>query len=79
MFRVWRDDVYIGAMLSLIRRLYQQHVQPRCPPPADPYAHLPEYQGFLQRTAEIAASASVVTHVPAEELVNPSKEYRRFI
>ena len=79
MFRVWRDDAYIGAMLGLIRHLHQQHVLLHCPPPADPFAHLPEYQGFLQRTAEIAAGASMVMHVPAQELVNPSKEYRRFI
>ena len=78
-FRMWRDDAYINAMLGLIRHLYQHHVQPRCPPPADPYAHLPGYQGFLQRTAEVAASASMVMHVPAQELVNPSREVRRFV
>ena len=78
-FRVWRDDEYIAAMLSFISRLHMQHVLPRRPPPADLFMHLPEYQAFLQRTGSLAASAEPVLTLPAQDLVNPSTEQQTFL
>ena len=79
MFRVWRDDAYIGAMLGFISRLFLQHVQLRRPPPGDLFAHLPEYHAFINSTASLASSASIVLNVPAGDLVNCSTEQRSFL
>jgi hypothetical protein len=78
-FRVWRDDDYIAAMLGFISRLHMQHVLPRRPPPADLFSHLPEYQAFLHRTGSLAASAEPVLTLPAHDIVNPSREHQTFL
>lgn len=62
MFRMARDDGYIGAMLEVLAFLYATYVQrQRCPGP-EPYKELRGYVGFLQRTRTLAREAQQVLH-----------------
>jgi radial spoke head protein 9 len=76
-FRVWRDDEYIKAMLGFISRLYTEHVLPGQEPPPDLWARLPDYGAFLRRTAAMAEAATVVARVPAEEVVRAAAGDKR--
>lgn len=68
-FRVWRDDEYIKAMLDFVSHLYTSYVLPGKDPPTNIFMNTPEYSSFLQQTSAIAEAATVVAQVPPEEVV----------
>lgn len=77
-FRVHRDDEYLRLMLTIIQRLYERHVKPRQPPPAEAFSRLPEHGLLVRRTIQIASSAEVVLEVEDEEVV-PGADMRLLI
>ncbi|KXZ40977.1 hypothetical protein GPECTOR_1062g341 [Gonium pectorale] len=60
LFRVFRDDAYMAAMLDIVRELQLGHVAARRPPGPDPWVGRPGYGAFLERTLQLAAEAGAV-------------------
>ena len=67
-YRMWRDEEYIQAMLGFVSRLYTEHVLAGRPPPANIFWGLPEYRHFLERTVALADGATVIARVPSAEV-----------
>jgi hypothetical protein len=59
-FRVWRDDAYLAALLRVLRTLWGRHVAPGAPPPAAAFLAVPGQAEALARTGELARRAEVV-------------------
>lgn len=59
-FRVWRDDVYLSAMLQILSRLATDHVAAGRAPAGAAFASLPGQSQLLSKTNEIARGAEVV-------------------
>ncbi|EFN52793.1 hypothetical protein CHLNCDRAFT_138438 [Chlorella variabilis] len=59
-FRMQRDDELLRLMLLVISRLWQQHVLPGRPPPADVYASWHEHHDMMRRIREVANEAALV-------------------
>jgi hypothetical protein len=59
-FRVWRDDDYLGALLRVLGVLRARHVAPGAPPAASQFLAAPGQAEALARTAELARRAEVV-------------------
>ena len=59
-FRVWRDDAYLTAMLRVLGALLTQHVARGAPPAGAAFASAPGQAALLSRTCEIARCAEAV-------------------
>mmetsp|Transcript_8771 Transcript_8771/g.22469 ORF Transcript_8771/g.22469 Transcript_8771/m.22469 type:complete len:147 (-) Transcript_8771:91-531(-) len=53
-FDIRRDAQYIGAMLSIVSRVYERYLKRGQVPPENMFFREDEYQRFLQRTRQIA-------------------------
>lgn len=78
-FRMWRDEAYLQAMLGYVSAFYTAYVLNQRPPPSNIFLHLPEYQQFLQHTVALAQGAEVVLHVPAAEMPEAAGDLRTFL
>ena len=78
-FRMWRDEAYLQAMLGYVSILYTNFVLNRKPPPSNIFMNYPEYQQFLQHTVALANSAEVVMHVPPEQMPEAAGDLRTFL
>ncbi|KAG2496759.1 hypothetical protein HYH03_005168 [Edaphochlamys debaryana] len=59
-WRLWRDDAYLGAMMGLLESFVQDYVLRGLPPPPDMFSRRPEFAAFLGATARLARRASPV-------------------
>lgn len=66
---VCRDDDYLRDALHIIARLYTCHVMRGVDPGPSPWAGLPGYRSFLDRTADIARGAQCVMELPTTPVV----------
>ena len=71
-YRMWRDEEYIQAMLGFVSRVYTQHVLLGRPPPVNMFWGLPEYASFLAHTIALADGAAVVAHISAADVAHSS-------
>ncbi len=79
-YRMWRDEEYLKAMLDFVSRVYTQHVLLGRPPPGNIFWGLPEYKKFLERTIALADGAAVVARVPSGEVQHaPGADVRAFL
>lgn len=59
-----RSEEYLRLVLSVISRLWQQHVRPRRQPPADAYVSWSDHHRLLGLTLQLAREAELVGAVP---------------
>ena len=78
-FRMWRDEDYLQAMLGYLNVFYTSFVLKQQPPPSNLFLHLPEYQQFLQHTLALSQGADVVLHVPPEAMPQALGDLRTFL
>ena len=78
-FRMWRDEAYLQAMLGYVSIFYTSFVLNRKQPPSNIFLDLPEYQQFLQHTLSLAHGAEVVLHVPPEQMPAEAGDHRTFL
>ncbi|CAL5218524.1 g212 [Coccomyxa viridis] len=78
-FRMWRDEAYLQAMLGYVSIFYTSFVLSQKQPPSNIFLELPEYQQFLQHTLSLAHGAEVVLHVPPEQMPAESGDLRTFL
>ena len=72
-FRVSRDDAYLGNMLHLLQRFRAQYVLPKKAPPTNFFYGLPQHAQFRARTAELARSAPVLRTLQPHEVQRPDE------
>ncbi len=78
-FRMWRDEAYLQAMLGYVSIFYTSFVLNQKQPPSNIFLELPKYQQFLQHTLSLAHGAEVVLHVPPEQMPAESGDLRTFL
>ncbi len=65
MFRMPRDDDYMRTLLTVVSRLYTEHVLLSQPPPTDGFSGWDVYAQLLSRTTQLAREAVLLTHLTA--------------
>ena len=78
-FRMWRDEAYLRAMLGYVSIFYTSFVLAQKPPPGNIFLELPQYQQFLQHTLALAHGAEVVMHIPPEQMPPGTGDPRTFL
>lgn len=78
-FRMWRDEAYLQAMLGYVSVFYTSFVLTKKQPPSNIFLELPGYQQFLQHTLSLAHGAEVVLHVPPEQMPAEAGDLRTFL
>ena len=78
-FRMWRDEAYLQAMLGYVSAFYTEFVLKQRPPPSNLFSDHPGYQQFLQHTVALAQGAEVVLHVPPEQMAPAAGDPRTFL
>lgn len=67
-WRVMRDEAYLGLMLRVLSRFHTQHVLRGLPPPRDMFRACGDHRALLAHTARLARRAQRLSAVPGAEL-----------
>ena len=72
-FRIHRDDAYLGMMVKLLQQFRAQYLLTKTPPPPNFFYDLPQHAEFRARTATIARDATILRALQPHEVQRPAE------